>query len=49
MSFFLFLVWAGGATMDYPRKIGFWKRASWPVFLGEAVFRWAIQHIEAQQ
>lgn len=49
MSFFFVFVWAGGATMDYPRKLGLWNRVFWPALLGEAVFRWAIQQRESQQ
>lgn len=39
MSYFLFLVWVGGAVCNSDLKIGFFWRLFWPTILGAALLR----------
>jgi hypothetical protein len=39
MTFFLFLVWLGGAVCNPDLKIGFWWRMFWPTILGASILR----------
>jgi hypothetical protein len=43
MSIVIAFIYAGGLTALPRRKIGFTKRVFWPVYLGEALFEWAME------